>query len=52
MSKVMIIAGLAKRIPYHENTVYIGVDAGAYKCMQHKIPMECAIGDFDSIDSM
>lgn len=52
MSKVMIIAGLAKRIPYHEHTVYIGVDAGAYTCMQHKIPMECAIGDFDSIDSI
>ncbi len=52
MSKVMIVAGMAKQIPYIEEYTYIGVDAGAYMCMQQKIPMECAIGDFDSIGKM
>ncbi len=48
----MLVAGLASHIPYDKQYDYIGIDAGAYTCMKQKIPMQFAIGDFDSITSM
>lgn len=49
MSKVMLLAGLAKHIPYDPSYAYVGIDHGAVCAMEQGIPLCCAIGDFDSV---
>lgn len=49
MRKVMLVAGLTKKVPLRKGYAYIGVDRGAYTAMLQQIPLLCAIGDFDSI---
>lgn len=45
----MLIAGLAKQIPYRNDCEYIGIDRGALIAIRQGIPLKCAIGDFDSV---
>lgn len=49
MSRVCIVANQINHVHYDCTSSYIGVDGGALYCMNHKIAMNCAIGDFDSI---
>lgn len=50
MRKVMLIAGMSTCVPYEADVDYIGIDRGALVCMNQQIPLQAAIGDFDSID--
>lgn len=49
MSKAVLVAGRAHRIPFIENADYYGIDRGAVCCLRQKIKMKKAIGDFDSV---
>lgn len=49
MKIAYLITPKTKKISYNPNYTYIGVDKGAWIAMQQKIPLEIAIGDFDSI---
>ncbi len=49
MSKICIIANQVLSISYDADAKYIGVDKGALFCMEQQIPLQFAIGDFDSI---
>lgn len=50
MQTVVLVAGMAQRVPLLRDADYIGVDKGAMCCLRQGIPMVMAIGDFDSID--
>lgn len=50
MSKVILVANLCESIPVVEDADYIGVDKGAFLCMEKRIPLLYAIGDFDSLN--
>ena len=50
MSKVMLVANQATSIEREANFHYIGIDGGALLLKQQNIPMDYAIGDFDSVD--
>lgn len=47
----MLVAGMAKHVPYLDNMDYIGIDRGALVCMNQNIPLCCAVGDFDSVSA-
>lgn len=49
MPGVVLIAGMAEKPYVKEGYDCIGIDRGAFICMQHAIAMRCAIGDFDSV---
>lgn len=49
MKPCVLLAGLSKQITYNETYDYIGIDRGALTCVDQKIPLICAIGDFDSV---
>lgn len=49
MSKVILVANQVTSVPVEADCNYIGVDGGALYLMDHDIPMQYAIGDFDSI---
>lgn len=49
MSGVILIAGMAKKPYLKAGYDVIGVDRGAFICLQHGIHMKVAIGDFDSV---
>lgn len=49
MSKVILVAGMSQTIPVIEGYDYIGIDHGAISCIEQRIPMICAVGDFDSV---
>ena len=51
MSKVIIVLGYVDVLPNIDCDV-IGVDYGAHFLAKNNIPMVCAIGDFDSVDTM
>ena len=51
MSKVIIVLGYVDGLPNIDCDV-IGVDYGAHFLAKNHIPMVCAIGDFDSVDTM
>lgn len=48
MSKIVLVSPLAKKIPLIAGADYAGVDAGALRCMDQNIPMQFALGDFDT----
>ena len=50
MRSVMLIAGMCESLVYDAAYDYIGIDHGALVCMQQQIPLQAAIGDFDSIE--
>lgn len=50
MSKVILVANLCETVPVVEGVDYIGIDKGAFLCMEKRIPLLYAIGDFDSLD--
>lgn len=52
MSKIVLVAGLARTVPIIAEATYVGIDRGALICVQQNIPMKCAIGDFDSVNSL
>lgn len=45
----MLLAGLAKNVPYDPSYDYVGIDYGAICAIKENIPLVCAIGDFDSV---
>lgn len=49
MSKIVLVANRIERLQIEDNCDYMGVDGGSLYCLKHKIPMVCAVGDFDSI---
>lgn len=49
MSKVVLVANRVDDLVVDTQNDYIGVDGGSLYCLNHNIPMVCAIGDFDSI---
>ncbi|MEG0527992.1 MAG: thiamine diphosphokinase [Longicatena sp.] len=49
MRKIILVAGMSDTLIYDETYDYIGVDHGAFVCMELGIPLVAAIGDFDSI---
>ena len=51
MQRVIIVLGNVDILPKIDCDV-IGVDYGAQFLADHKIPMVCAIGDFDSVNTM
>ena len=50
MKKVVLISGLAKKLPDVIDADLIGVDHGASVIAQAGVTMKAAIGDFDSVD--
>lgn len=50
MPKVILVANCCERIIQDGDAHYIGVDKGALICLREGISMQCAIGDFDSIE--
>lgn len=48
--KVMLVATLAKQVPVFKDCDYIGIDRGALIAIRQGIQLQCAIGDFDSIN--
>ena len=50
MKKVVLISGLAKKLPDVIDADLIGVDHGASVIAQAGVSMKAAIGDFDSVD--
>lgn len=51
MRPVYLVAKLVSNLEYNSEYDYIGIDSGALYCMEHNIPMICAVGDFDSVTS-
>lgn len=51
MKKAILVTPLAKTIKRIEGALYIGVDAGALRILDNKLPLAFAVGDFDSIDN-
>lgn len=51
MSGVILIAGMAKKPYLKAGYDVIGVDHGAFVCLQHGVNMSVAIGDFDSVST-
>lgn len=51
MQRVIIVLGNVDVLPEIDCDI-IGVDYGAQFLAEHKIPMVCAIGDFDSVSNM
>lgn len=47
--KCIVVLRKLKQLPIAKDAVYVGVDEGALYLAMQKIPMELAIGDFDSI---
>lgn len=50
MKKVILISGLAKKLPDVLDSDLIGIDHGASVIASAKVKMKAAIGDFDSVD--
>ena len=50
MKKVVLISGLAKKLPNVIDSDLIGVDHGASVIAQANLRMKAAIGDFDSVN--
>lgn len=50
MQRVMLVAGMCEHLTYDASYDYIGIDYGAFVCMQNQIPLLAAVGDFDSIE--
>ena len=50
MTKVLVLAGgvLDLELP-RDYDLYVGVDAGAKKLLQEGLPLDLAVGDFDSV---
>lgn len=48
MPRVVLVAGMSQ-CPPRLDADYIGVDHGAFTCLEHGIPMIAAVGDFDSV---
>ena len=40
---------MAQHVPAIADCVYVGIDHGALTALQSKLPLLCAIGDFDSV---
>lgn len=51
MSKVILVANCCDWVPIEKDSTYIGIDKGSLLCLRLQIPMQCAIGDFDSISN-
>ncbi|TDW16637.1 thiamine pyrophosphokinase [Breznakia blatticola] len=51
MKRVILCANMTKDVHYNKDVHYIGVDGGALVLLEKNIPMDYAIGDFDSISS-
>lgn len=50
MSEIILVANKVTGLTKKAGMDYIGVDGGSVYCMNHALPMVCAIGDFDSIN--
>lgn len=50
MQKIVLVANQCKYVPFNPDYIYVGVDKGAFYCLNHNIPMAYAIGDFDSLN--
>lgn len=49
MSKIVLVANRVENLQVEKNCAYMGIDGGSLYCLNHKVPMVCAVGDFDSI---
>ncbi len=50
MSKrIMLIAAMSKKIEKIPDCDYVGIDRGALIAVRQQLPLQCAIGDFDSV---
>lgn len=49
MRTAFLVTPMSKDIPVLDDVDYIGVDAGALKIIEKKLPITLAVGDFDSI---
>ena len=50
MTCAVLITPLVDVVPKIKDCDYIGVDAGALKIIDQKLPIKMAVGDFDSLD--
>ena len=50
MSSGILVTPIAKSVPFYDNAVYVGVDAGGYRILEQNLPLAFAVGDFDSMD--
>lgn len=49
MRSAVLVTPLVKTIPFVENAIYVGVDAGVLTLLEQEFPVEFAVGDFDSM---
>lgn len=49
MKRALLITPKSETVPHWKDTDYIGVDAGALKIIEEKLPLVFAVGDFDSM---
>lgn len=50
MTCAVLITPLVDFVPKIKDCDYIGVDAGALKIIDQKLPIKMAVGDFDSLN--
>ncbi|MBB5183685.1 thiamine diphosphokinase [Catenisphaera adipataccumulans] len=50
MKRAVLITPMVSEIVPFDEADYIGVDAGALLLLHKRMPMKCAVGDFDSMD--
>ncbi len=51
MIKIAVIAGGSFDCLPEPADLYVGVDAGSLRLLDHSLPLDWAIGDFDSVTS-
>ena len=49
MTKIALYAGGDLDVLETDFDVFVGVDAGSLFLLQHQLPLDLAIGDFDSV---
>ncbi len=49
MIKIAVIAGGSFDCLPEPADLYVGVDAGSLRLLDHSLPLDWAIGDFDSV---
>ena len=49
MGKIAILAGGDSALLPKDHDVYVGVDGGCLKLLEKGLPLDIAVGDFDSV---